>query len=181
MSQGSRTALAQPPVEAMLARGLALVAALGGLLFGYDTAVVSSAVGAIEQTFIALPASASSLSGWAISCALLGCAIGAALVGPVSRKIGRGGLLVSAILFVVSSAGAAYPEFGLLMVSGAGPEALTASMLYRIPGGIGIGMASMLAALCIAEIASFAWRGQRIPHQPRELLEGSSKALATAL
>ncbi|WP_349258774.1 D-xylose transporter XylE [Steroidobacter sp.] len=176
MSEGIPNA-GQPPAEAMLVRGLAFVAALGGLLFGYDTAVISGAVGAIDHNFIiprGLPeTSAHSLSGWAISCALLGCVIGAALAGPMSQKIGRrGGLLVSAILFVVSSAGSAYPEFGFLWIGGAGPEALTAFILYRILGGIGIGVASMLSPLYIAEIAPPAQRGQLVTYQQVAIVVG---------
>jgi SP family xylose:H+ symportor-like MFS transporter len=93
MSQGLPNAEQNPPVEGSLVRGLALVAALGGLLFGYDTAVISGAVGAIDANFVAprglSETDANSLSGWAISCALLGCVIGAALAGPMSQRIGR--------------------------------------------------------------------------------------------
>jgi SP family xylose:H+ symportor-like MFS transporter len=177
MSKDIPNAGEQPPVEAMLVRGLAVVAALGGLLFGYDTAVISGAVGAIDHNFIVprgLPETqADSLSGWAISCALLGCVIGAALAGPMSQKIGRrGGLLVSAILFIVSSAGSAYPEFGFLWIGGAGPEALTAFILYRILGGIGIGVASMLSPLYIAEIAPPTRRGRLVTYQQVAIVGG---------
>jgi SP family xylose:H+ symportor-like MFS transporter len=177
MSKDIPNAGEQPPVEAMLVRGLAVVAALGGLLFGYDTAVISGAVGAIDHNFIAprgLPETAAdSLSGWAISCALLGCVIGAALAGPMSQKIGRrGGLLVSAILFIVSAAGSAYPEFGFLLIGGAGPEALTAFILYRILGGIGIGVASMLSPLYIAEIAPPTRRGRLVTYQQVAIVGG---------
>lgn len=177
MSKGIPNAGQHLPAEGSLVRGLAVVAALGGLLFGYDTAVISGAVGAIDHNFIAprgLPeTSADSLSGWAISCALLGCVIGAALAGPMSQKLGRrGGLLVSAILFVVSSIGSAYPEFGFLWIGGNGPEALTAFILYRILGGIGIGVASMLSPLYIAEIAPPAQRGQLVTYQQVAIVGG---------
>src|SRR2546426_232491 len=128
-----------------LVTGLTLVAALGGLLFGYDTAVISGAVSAIDANFITprgLPeAAASSLSGWAISCALLGCVIGAAVGGPLSNMIGRkGGLLTAALLFFVGSIGSAWPEFGLGPIGGMGPAALTPFILYRILGGVGVGL-----------------------------------------
>ncbi len=166
-----------PPAETALVRGLALVAALGGLLFGYDTAVISGAVGAIDANFIdprGLPeTSADSLSGWAISCALLGCVIGAALAGPMSQRIGRrGGLLVAAVLFIVSSLGSAYPEFGFFWIGGEGPEALTAFILYRILGGVGIGIASMLSPLYIAEIAPPRHRGQLVTYQQVAIVGG---------
>ncbi|MBM0107631.1 D-xylose transporter XylE [Steroidobacter sp. S1-65] len=177
MSQGIPNAGQPSPAEGSLVRGLAFVAALGGLLFGYDTAVISGAVGAIDHNFIAprglSETSADSLSGWAISCALLGCVIGAALAGPMSQKIGRrGGLLVSAILFILSSAGSAYPEFGFLWIGGEGPEALTAFILYRILGGVGIGVASMLSPLYIAEIAPPRQRGQLVTYQQVAIVGG---------
>src|SRR5271155_2321986 len=105
------------PASKSLVVGLAIVASLGGLLFGYDTAVISGAVAAIDANFITpqhLSESArDSLSGWAISCALLGCVIGAAIAGPISTAIGRrGGLLVSAVLFLIGSIGSAVPELG---------------------------------------------------------------------
>jgi len=177
MSQGIPNSSSNPPGENAMVRGLALVAALGGLLFGYDTAVISGAVGAIDANFITprgLPeTSAASLSGWAISCALLGCVIGAALAGPMSQKIGRrGGLLVSAVLFMVSSAGSAFPEFGFLWIGGDGPEALSAFILYRILGGVGIGVASMLSPLYIAEIAPPRHRGQLVTYQQVAIVGG---------
>jgi MFS transporter, SP family, xylose:H+ symportor len=160
-----------------LVRGLAFIAALGGLLFGYDTAVISGAVGAIDANFIdprGLPETAAdSLSGWSISCALLGCVIGAALAGPLSQRIGRrGGLLVAAALFIISSIGSAYPEIGLGGVGEMGPAALTPFILYRILGGIGIGFASMLSPLYIAEIAPPAQRGQLVTYQQVAIVVG---------
>jgi SP family xylose:H+ symportor-like MFS transporter len=177
MSQGSPNAGQNPQVEGALVRNLALVAALGGLLFGYDTAVISGAVGAIDANFIAprglSETAAGSLSGWAISCALVGCIIGALLAGPMSQRIGRrGGLLVSAVLFMVSSVGSAYPEFGFLWIGGEGPEALTAFILYRILGGVGIGVASMLSPLYIAEIAPPRQRGQLVTYQQVAIVGG---------
>src|SRR5688572_27945257 len=177
MSQGLPNAEQNPPAESSLVRGLALVAALGGLLFGYDTAVISGAVGAIDANFIAprglSETAAGSLSGWAISCALIGCIIGAALAGPMSHKIGRkGGLLVSAVLFMLSSVGSAYPEFGFLGIGGEGPEALNSFILYRIMGGVGIGVASMLSPLYIAEIAPPRHRGQLVTYQQVAIVGG---------
>jgi SP family xylose:H+ symportor-like MFS transporter len=177
MSKGIPNAGQQSPAGGSLVRGLAFVAALGGLLFGYDTAVISGAVGAIDYNFITprgLPeTAANSLSGWAISCALLGCVIGAALAGPMSQKLGRrGGLLVSAILFIISSIGSSYPEFGFLWIGGNGPEALTAFILYRILAGVAIGVASMLSPLYIAEIAPPRQRGQLVTYQQVAIVSG---------
>jgi SP family xylose:H+ symportor-like MFS transporter len=163
--------------ENLLVRGLTLIAALGGLLFGYDTAVISGAVGAIDHNFIEplglSETAAGSLSGWTISCALLGCVIGAAIAGPLSNRIGRrGGLLVAAALFVLSAIGSAYPEIGLGPVGGMGPEALTPFILYRILGGVGVGIASMLSPLYIAEIAPPARRGRLVTYQQIAIVGG---------
>jgi MFS transporter, SP family, xylose:H+ symportor len=160
-----------------LVHGLTLIAALGGLLFGYDTAVISGAVSAIDANFITplglSETAAGSLSGWTISCALLGCVIGAAIAGPMSQRIGRrGGLLVAAVLFLVSSLGSAYPEFGLGPIGGMGPDALTPFIIYRILGGIGIGVASMLSPLYIAEIAPPAQRGRLVTYQQIAIVGG---------
>ena len=101
-----------------LVTGLTFVATLGGLLFGYDTAVISGAVSSIDANFIE-PQNLSEnmrglLSGWTISSALLGCIIGAFVAGWVARHLGRkGGLLVAAALFLISAVGSAYPELGL--------------------------------------------------------------------
>lgn len=158
-------------------QALTLIAALGGLLFGYDTAVISGAVGAIDANFITprgLPETAAgSLSGWTISCALLGCVLGAALAGPMSQRIGRrGGLLVAAVLFVVSAFGSAYPEIGLGAIGGMGTSALTPFILYRILGGVGIGIASMLSPLYIAEIAPPHMRGRLVTFQQVAIVSG---------
>ncbi len=157
--------------------GLALVASLGGFLFGYDTAVISGAVGAIDHNFITpqnlSESVASSLSGWAVSCALLGCVLGAAVAGPLSTAFGRkGGLLVSAVLFFVGSIGSAIPELGLGPIGSVGPWALTPFIVYRIIGGIGVGVASMLSPLYIAEIAPPHLRGRLVVFQQIAIVTG---------
>jgi SP family xylose:H+ symportor-like MFS transporter len=164
-------------INTRLVTGLAFSAALGGLLFGYDTAVISGAVSSIDANFInpqGLSETArSSLSGWTVSCALLGCVIGAALAGPVSLRIGRrGGLLVSAILFLFSSLGSAFPELGFGAVGHMGPAALGPFIAYRIVGGMGIGIASMLSPLYIAEIAPPESRGRFVTFQQIAIVAG---------
>ncbi|MEP7247740.1 MAG: MFS transporter, partial [Gammaproteobacteria bacterium] len=173
----SETAVVAATPNFALVNGLTLIAALGGLLFGYDTAVISGAVGAIDANFITprglSETAAGSLSGWTISCALLGCVIGAALAGPISQRIGRrGGLLVSAVLFFASAIGSAFPEFGLGPIGGMGPAALTPFILYRIVGGIGVGIASMLSPLYIAEISPPAQRGKLVTYQQVAIVVG---------
>src|SRR5438045_1598498 len=77
-----------------------IVAAVGGLLFGYDTAVVAGAIGFIEKLYNLSP----TMKGWIASCALIGCVIGAMFAGSLSDRIGRKKMLVfSGIMFAVSS------------------------------------------------------------------------------
>ncbi len=164
-------------INTRLVTGLAISAALGGLLFGYDTAVISGAVSSIDANFInpqGLSETArSSLSGWTVSCALLGCVIGAALAGPISLRLGRrGGLLVSAVLFLFSSLGSAFPEIGFGAIGHMGPAALGPFIAYRIVGGMGIGIASMLSPLYIAEIAPPESRGRFVTFQQIAIVGG---------
>lgn len=205
------------------------VASLGGLLFGYDTAVISGAVGALRSFFIDelstdpdLAASAimqykaiivlscltvfglfgafffrffkrttaigllvlmflvgggllyvnfisqetvlsetltNSILGFMISSALVGCIIGASLGDRVANSVGRrNGLLIAAFLFLISAVGSGYPE--LLNPFSSGD--LSSFIVYRIIGGIGVGLASMLAPLYIAEMAPANIRGKLV-------------------
>ena len=147
--------------------GLTFVATLGGLLFGWDTAVISGAVSSIDAYFIdplGLSETArGSLSGWTISSALVGCLIGALLAGFVSYFWGRkGGLIAAALLFLLGSLGSAVPEFGFGAIGKMGPAALDQFIFYRILGGVGVGIASMLSPLYIAEISPSAIRGRLV-------------------
>ena len=157
---------------------LTLTAALGGLLFGYDTAVISGAVAAIDHNFINPQIGLSetargSLSGWTVSCALLGCVIGAFVAGPVSTKFGRKPtLMLAAVLFFIGSLGSAIPELGFGPIGGMGPAALTPFIVYRIIGGIGVGIASMISPLYIAEIAPPAIRGTLVTFQQIAIVGG---------
>ncbi len=124
-----------------------VVAAVGGLLFGYDTAVVAGAIGFIQKAYGLTPA----MKGWIASCALIGCIAGAMFGGKLSDAAGRKKVLVlAAILFAVSSAGIAVPL------------SLTWFVVFRFIGGVGIGVASMLAPMYIAEIAPANIRGQLV-------------------
>ncbi|WP_114778516.1 D-xylose transporter XylE [Botryobacter ruber] len=127
--------------------GITLVATLGGLLFGYDTAVISGAIGAL-RTYFNLTAAE---TGWAASSALVGCVLGAAVAGWIADKYGRKpGLLLAAVLFTISAIGSAIPE------------TFTEFIIYRIVGGVGVGIASMLSPMYIAEIAPAHLRGRLV-------------------
>ena len=150
-----------------LTMGLTLVAALGGLLFGYDTAVISGAVGSIDANFIdPLHLSETwrnTLSGLTISSALFGCVLGCVVAGGIADRYGRRtGLIVAAILFLLSAIGSAVPEMGLAPLGSTGLPALIAFNVYRLLCGAGIGIASMLSPLYIAEIAPKERRGQLV-------------------
>jgi MFS transporter, SP family, xylose:H+ symportor len=157
--------------------GLTFVATLGGLLFGYDTAVISGAVSSIDAYFI-IPlgwseTARSSLSGWTISSALLGCIIGAFVAGWVSSRLGRrGGMIIAGAMFFLGSLGSAWPEIGFGTVGQMGPSALVPFIIYRIIGGIGVGVASMLSPLYIAEIAPPAIRGKLVSFNQLAIVGG---------
>jgi MFS transporter, SP family, xylose:H+ symportor len=146
---------------------LTLIATLGGLLFGYDTAVISGAVGSLKTYFIDprnLPTdSANSLLGFVVSSALIGCIIGGLIGGWVSTNIGRKrGLIIAALLFLVSAMGAAAPEFLFAPIGHGGPNYMANFVFYRILGGVGVGLASMLSPMYIAEIAPPKIRGNLV-------------------
>jgi len=124
-----------------------LVAALGGLLFGYDTGVINGAIGPLETHFDLNEYQ----KGWAAGCALLGCALGAAFAGVFSDRFGRKKVLIlSAVLFLISAVGTALPR------------TVTTFILYRILGGIGVGAASMSSPMYIAEISPARIRGRMV-------------------
>ena len=124
-----------------------LVAALGGLLFGYDTGVINGAIGPLEEYF-ALDARG---KGWATGCALLGCAIGAAVAGVLSDRLGRKKvLIISAILFLVSAVGTALPRD------------IATFIIFRMIGGVGVGAAAMSSPMYIAEISPARIRGRMV-------------------
>ena len=124
-----------------------LVAALGGLLFGYDTAVVAGAIDFLEEKYQLSAA----MTGWAASCALIGCMVGAMVAGWLSDRMGRRKvLMISAWAFAISSLG--------IMI----PAGLNTFILFRMIGGLGIGIASILSPLYISEIAPAAIRGRLI-------------------
>ena len=158
--------------------GITIVATLGGLLFGYDTAVISGTVESLGKTFVdprGLSAEvASSLQGFLVSSALVGCIIGGFLGGPISKGLGRKkGLLLAAVLFFISALGSAYPEMFFASFGTGGVEFTTHFIIYRILGGIGVGLASMLSPMYIAEIGPSKIRGKLVSLQQLAIILGA--------
>ena len=147
---------------------ITLIATLGGLLFGYDTAVISGAVGSLKVFFIdprhiVDQDAASSLLGNVVSSALVGCIIGGLLGGVVASMLGRKlGLLIAAVLFLISALGSAMPEMFFAPIGQGGPEYIWHFVFYRVLGGIGVGLASMLSPMYIAEVAPARIRGNLV-------------------
>jgi SP family sugar:H+ symporter-like MFS transporter len=124
---------------------VASVAALGGLLFGYDSAVINGAVGAIQDEFHISDAAL----GFAVAAALLGAAVGAVTAGRLADKIGRVAVMkIAAVLFLVSAIGAGLAPDVWVVVG------------FRVIGGIGVGVASVIAPAYIAEISPPQVRGR---------------------
>jgi MFS transporter, SP family, arabinose:H+ symporter len=126
---------------------VSVVAAIGGLLFGYDTSVVSGAIQFMQIQFHLGPG----MQGWAVSCLTVGAILGAALAGTLSDRFGRKKvLMIAAVLFSVGSIGSALGA------------TISQFVIARIVGGIGIGISSTLVPLYIAEIAPPQHRGRLV-------------------
>lgn len=132
---------------------ITIVTAMGGLLFGYDTGVINGTQFYFSKYFELDPA----LKGWVVGSALVGCFSGALFAGILSRAIGRKySLIISAILFTISAWGSGLPSFL--------PESVTLMVIFRIIGGLGIGIASMNAPMYIAEISPADKRGLMVTY-----------------
>jgi SP family xylose:H+ symportor-like MFS transporter len=152
---------------------ITLVATLGGLLFGYDTAVISGTVESLNKVFVEpqglSEGAANSLLGFCVASALIGCIIGGAMGGYLSNRFGRrNSLKIAALLFFISAVGSAWPEMGFSEINPEGgiPYYLSGYVphfvIYRIIGGIGVGLASMLSPMYIAEVAPANIRGKLV-------------------
>ncbi|AUP80593.1 sugar porter family MFS transporter [Flavivirga eckloniae] len=128
---------------------ISMISALGGLLFGYDWVVIGGAKPFYERFFeiTEIPA----LQGWAMGSALIGCIVGAAIAGKVTERFGRKRPLgLAALLFVISAAGTgAFNDFNIFIV-------------FRILGGLGIGLASTISPMYIAEVSPSIYRGRLV-------------------
>ncbi|MDR2847679.1 MAG: MFS transporter, partial [Bacteroidales bacterium] len=141
---------------------ITLVATLGGLLFGYDTAVISGAENGLEAFFLRATDFnyTNLLHGITSSSALIGCVVGGFISGIFANGLGRrNSLRVASVLFLLSALGSWYPEF-LFFDYGQPTFSLWITFnLYRILGGIGVGLASAIVPMYIAEIAPSQIRG----------------------
>src|SRR5512136_2142875 len=127
---------------------ISVVAALGGLLFGYDWVVIGGAKPFFERHF---ELTSEFARGWANSCALIGCLVGALIAGALSDRLGRKRLLIfSAFLFTITSVG-----------NGLAPDFST-FIIWRMLGGVAIGLASNLSPMYIAEVAPAQMRGRLV-------------------
>ena len=126
---------------------LSVVAALGGFLFGYDTAVISGTIAQVTQLF-----QLDTLQqGWYVGCALVGSIVGVLFAGILSDKLGRKLTMVfSAVLFSTSALGCAFSAD------------FTQLVIYRIIGGVGIGVVSIVSPLYISEVSVAQYRGRLV-------------------
>jgi sugar porter (SP) family MFS transporter len=142
--------------------GLAIAGAVGGFLFGFDSSVVNGAVDAIKDEF----ALSEAVTGFAVAVALLGCAAGAYLAGKVADKYGRiPAMKLGAILFLVSAVGTGF-AFGVWDL-----------IFWRLVGGLGIGLASVIAPAYISEISPRHVRGRLASLQQLAITTGIFAAL----
>ena len=138
------------------------VAILGGLLFGYDTAVISGAEKGLEAFFLTATdfQYGKVMHGITSSSALIGCVLGGAVSGFCASRLGRrDSLRLASVLFFLSALGSYYPEFLFFDYGKADWNLLVAFNLYRILGGVGVGLASAICPMYIAEIAPSHIRG----------------------
>ena len=140
---------------------IVLVAVIGGLLFGYDTAVISGAEKGLQAFFMGADFEyTDAIHGITSSSALIGCIIGSAVSGFFASGLGRkNSLFLAGILFFLSALGSYYPEFLFFEHGVPSYSLLVAFNFYRVLGGIGVGLASAICPMYIAEIAPSNIRG----------------------
>lgn len=152
MTSASRIAAREPPTAVVRTNlwflvPTCLVTMLGGFLFGYDTGIISGAIEPLTAKF----ALGSFMKGWVSGCVLIGCATGVLLVGPISDRFGRRlAMFLAALMFLASAAGTTFPQ------------SIQTFILFRLIGGVGIGIASISTPMYIAEIVPAHLRGRMI-------------------
>ena len=147
--------------------GVTLVATLGGLLFGYDTAVISGAVDPIKNFFQINEANYGDMAtfyhGASVSSALIGCIIGGIMSGIFASRFGRRkSLIMASIMFFVSAIGSGMPEMIFFDADTSVSTLLVSFNFYRVLGGIGVGLASAICPMYIAEMAPANIRGKLV-------------------
>jgi len=147
--------------------GITLIATLGGLLFGYDTAVISGAVDPLKSFFHLDVATYGDLAtlyhGATVSSALIGCIIGSAISGIFATNLGRKkSLIVAAVFFFISALGSGFPEMFFFNDGTHISTLLVSFNIYRIIGGLGVGLASAICPMYIAEMAPADIRGKLV-------------------
>ncbi len=144
---------------------ISIIASLGGFLFGYDTGVINGTQYYFSKYFLLDTPEMAALKGWVVASALVGCFIGALLAGTISSRIGRrNSLIISAALFTVSAWGSGLPWFL--------PDSVDLLVVFRVIGGLGIGIASMNAPTYIAELAPPAKRGKMVTYYQMAIVFG---------
>ena len=145
--------------------GIVMVAVLGGLLFGYDTAVISGAEKGLQAFFIGASdfTYTDGMHGFTSASALIGCIIGSALSGLLATNLGRKrSLIIAGLLFFISALGSMEPEF-LFFEHGTPTFSLLIMFnIYRVIGGIGVGLASAICPMYIGEVAPSNIRGMLV-------------------
>ena len=145
--------------------GIVLVAVIGGLLFGYDTAVISGAEKGLQAFFMGASDLVynDTLHGFTSSSALIGCIIGSGLSGFMATTFGRKkALFCAGLLFFVSALGSYCPEFLFFEHGVPTASLLVVFNIYRVIGGIGVGMASAICPMYIGEVAPSRIRGMLV-------------------
>ena len=144
---------------------IVMVAVLGGLLFGYDTAVISGAEKGLQAFFIGAGdfQYTDFYHGFTSSSALIGCIIGSALSGLLASKLGRKkSLIVAGVLFFISALGSMEPEFLFFEKGNPTFSLLIMFNIYRVIGGVGVGLASAICPMYIGEVAPSKIRGMLV-------------------
>ncbi|NLA94878.1 MAG: MFS transporter, partial [Bacteroidales bacterium] len=151
--------------------GICAVAVIGGLLFGYDTAVISGAEQALQFFFVSGLGDyyTTSIHGFVVSSALIGCIIGGLISGVMATKLGRrNSLILASVFFFLSALGSFMPEFlfrpgfEFFQPGEATKGLMWAFILYRVLGGVGVGMASAICPMYIAEVSPAHLRGRLV-------------------